>query len=119
EVLFGTVKRATRDLVIVDLGGNAEAILGRDDIIPRENFRSGARVRGYLKEIRQDNRGSQLIMTRTAPEMIMELFRIEVPEISEGLIEIMSAARDPGQRAKIAVRSKDKRIDPQGACIGM
>jgi len=119
EVLFGTVKRATRDLVIVALGGNAEAILGRDDIIPRENFRSGARVRGYLKEIRQDNRGSQLIMTRTAPEMIMELFRIEVPEISEGLIEIMSAARDPGQRAKIAVRSKDKRIDPQGACIGM
>lgn len=119
EVLFGTVKKTTRDLVVVDLGNNAEAILGRDDIIPRENFRTGARVRAYLREIRQDNRGSQLIMTRTAPEMIMELFRIEVPEISEGLIEIMAAARDPGQRAKIAVRSKDKRIDPQGACIGM
>ncbi|MCK9237507.1 MAG: transcription termination factor NusA [Thiopseudomonas sp.] len=119
EIILGTVKKASRDNVIIDLGNNAEAILGRDDIIPRENFRVGTRVRAYLKEIRQDNRGSQLILSRTAPEMIMELFRIEVPEISEGLIEIMAAARDPGSRAKIAVRSKDKRIDPQGACIGM
>jgi len=119
EIILGTVKKASRDNVIIDLGNNAEAVLGREDIIPRENFRVGTRVRAYLKEIRQDNRGSQLVLTRTAPEMIMELFRIEVPEISEGLIEIMAAARDPGSRAKIAVRSKDKRIDPQGACIGM
>ena len=119
EIILGTVKKASRDNVIIDLGNNAEAVLGREDIIPRENFRVGSRVRAYLKEIRQDNRGSQLVLSLTAPEMIMELFRIEVPEISEGLIEIMAAARDPGSRAKIAVRSKDKRIDPQGACIGM
>lgn len=119
EIILGTVKKVSRDNIIIDLGNNAEAVLGREDIIPRENFRVGSRVRAYLKEIRQDNRGSQLVLSRTAPEMIMELFRIEVPEISEGLIEIMAAARDPGSRAKIAVRSKDKRIDPQGACIGM
>ena len=119
EIILGTVKKVSRDNVNIDLGNNAEAVLGREDIIPRENFRVGSRVRAYLKEIRQDNRGSQLVLSRTAPEMIMELFRIEVPEISEGLIEIMAAARDPGSRAKIAVRSKDKRIDPQGACIGM
>lgn len=119
EIISGTVKKVSRDTIVVDLGNNAEAVLGRDDLIPRENFRVGSRIRAYLKEIRQDNRGSQLVLSRTAPEMIMELFRIEVPEISEGLIEIMAAARDPGSRAKIAVRSKDKRIDPQGACIGM
>lgn len=119
EIISGTVKKASRDTIVVDLGNNAEAVLGRDDIIPRENFRVGSRVRAYLKEIRQDNRGSQLVLSRTAPEMIVELFSVEVPEISEGLIEIMAAARDPGSRAKIAVRSKDKRIDPQGACIGM
>lgn len=119
EILMGTVKKVTRDNIVVDLGNNAEALLARDEIIPRETFRVGARVRALLKEIRSENRGPQLILSRTAPEMIMELFRIEVPEIYEGLIEIMAAARDPGSRAKIAVRSKDKRIDPQGACIGM
>ncbi len=119
EIIFGTVKKVTRDNIIVDLGNNAEAILAREDIIPRETFRVGARVRALLQDIRSENRGPQLILSRTAPEMIMELFNIEVPEISEGLIEIMAAARDPGSRAKIAVRSKDKRIDPQGACIGM
>ncbi len=119
EIVFGTVKKVTRDNIIVDLGNNAEAILAREDIIPRETFRVGARVRALLQEIRSENRGPQLMLSRTAPEMIMELFNIEVPEISEGLIEIMAAARDPGSRAKIAVRSKDKRIDPQGACIGM
>ena len=119
EIIFGTVKKVTRDNIIVDLGNNAEAILAREDIIPRETFRVGARVRALLQDIRTENRGPQLILSRTAPEMIMELFNIEVPEISEGLIEIMAAARDPGSRAKIAVRSKDKRIDPQGACIGM
>jgi N utilization substance protein A len=119
EIVSGTVKKVTRDNVIVDLGNNAEALLAREDIIPRETFRVGARVRALLKEIRTENRGPQLILSRTAPQMLIELFSIEVPEIAEGLIEIKSAARDPGSRAKIAVRSKDKRIDPQGACIGM
>ena len=119
EIISGTVKKVTRDSVIVDLGNNAEALLAREDIISRETFRVGARVRALLKEIRTENRGPQLILSRTAPQMLIELFRIEVPEIAEGLIEVMSASRDPGSRAKIAVRSKDKRIDPQGACIGM
>ncbi len=119
EIIAGTVKKVTRDSVIVDLGNNAEALLAREHIIARETFRVGTRIRALLKEIRSENRGPQLILSRTAPEMIIELFRIEVPEIAEGLIEIMAAARDPGSRAKIAVRSKDKRIDPQGACIGM
>ena len=119
EIISGTVKKVTRDNVIVDLGNNAEALLAREDIISRETFRVGVRVRALLKEIRSENRGPQLILSRTAPEMLIELFRIEVPEIAEGLIEVMGASRDPGSRAKIAVRSKDKRIDPQGACIGM
>ncbi|MGE7993305.1 transcription termination factor NusA [Pseudomonas sp. NPDC089554] len=119
EIISGTVKKVTRDNVIVDLGNNAEALLAREDIIPRETFRVGVRLRALLKEIRTENRGPQLILSRTAPQMLIELFRIEVPEIAEGLIEVMAASRDPGSRAKIAVRSKDKRIDPQGACIGM
>lgn len=119
EIISGTVKKVTRDSVIVDLGNNAEALLAREDIIPRETFRVGARMRALLKEIRTENRGPQLILSRTAPQMLIELFTIEVPEIAEGLIEVMAASRDPGSRAKIAVRSKDKRIDPQGACIGM
>ncbi|MGK9065581.1 transcription termination factor NusA [Stutzerimonas chloritidismutans] len=119
EIISGTVKKVTRDSVIVDLGNNAEALLAREDIISRETFRVGARVRALLNEIRTENRGPQLILSRTAPQMLIELFRIEVPEIAEGLIEVMGASRDPGSRAKIAVRSKDKRIDPQGACIGM
>jgi N utilization substance protein A len=119
EIISGTVKKVTRDNVIIDLGNNAEALLAREDIISRETFRVGARVRALLKEIRTENRGPQLILSRTAPEMLIELFRIEVPEIAEELIEVMAAARDPGSRAKLAVRSKDKRIDPQGACIGM
>jgi N utilization substance protein A len=119
DIISGTVKKVTRDNVIVDLGNNAEALLARDQIIPRETFRVGGRLRALLKEIRTENRGPQLILSRTAPEMLIELFRIEVPEIAEGLIEVKAASRDPGSRAKIAVRSKDKRIDPQGACIGM
>ncbi|QTS85580.1 transcription termination/antitermination protein NusA [Ectopseudomonas khazarica] len=119
EIISGTVKKVTRDNVIVDLGSNAEALLAREDIIPRETFRVGVRLRALLKEIRTENRGPQLILSRTAPEMLIELFRIEVPEIAEGLIDVKAASRDPGSRAKIAVRSKDKRIDPQGACIGM
>lgn len=119
EIISGVVKKVTRESIILDLGNNAEAILPRDQVIPREIFRVGMRVRALLKEIRTEHRGPQLMLSRTAPEMIVELFRIEVPEISEGLIEVMAAARDPGSRAKLAVRSKDKRIDPQGACIGM
>ncbi|SFM78496.1 transcription termination factor NusA [Halopseudomonas yangmingensis] len=119
EIISGTVKKVGRDSIIVDLGNNAEAVLPREEMIPRETFRSGVRIRALLKEIRTENRGPQLVLSRACPEMIIELFRIEVPEISEGLIEVMGAARDPGSRAKIAVRSKDKRIDPQGACIGM
>ncbi|HAQ89128.1 MAG TPA: transcription termination/antitermination protein NusA, partial [Pseudomonas sp.] len=106
EIISGTVKKVTRDSVIVDLGNNAEALLAREDIISRETFRVGARVRALLKEIRTENRGPQLILSRTAPQMLIELFRIEVPEIAEGLIEVMAASRDPGSRAKIAVRSK-------------
>ncbi|WP_341707299.1 transcription termination factor NusA [Halopseudomonas sp.] len=119
EIISGTVKKVTRDNVIVDLGNNAEAVLPREEMIPRETFRTGTRIRALLKDIRTENRGPQLVMSRACPEMIIELFRIEVPEIAEELIEVMGAARDPGSRAKIAVRSKDKRIDPQGACIGM
>ena len=119
EIISGTVKKVTRDSVIVDLGNNAEALLPREHIIPRETFRMGVRLRTLLKEIRTENRGPQLMLSRTDPQMLIELFRIEVPEISEQLIDVMAAARDPGSRAKIAVRSKDKRIDPQGACIGM
>ena len=119
EIISGTVKKVTRDSAIIDLGNNAEALLAREDIIPREIFRVGGRIRALLKEIRTENRGPQLILSRTAPQMLIELFRIEVPEIAEELIEVMAASRDPGSRAKIAVRSKDKRIDPQGACIGM
>ncbi|EMH77613.1 transcription termination factor NusA domain containing protein [Entamoeba histolytica HM-1:IMSS-B] len=119
EIISGTVKKVTRDSVIVDLGNNAEALLPREHIIPRETFRMGVRLRALLKEIRTENRGPQLMLSRTDPQMLIELFRIEVPEISEQLIDVMAAARDPGSRAKIAVRSKDKRIDPQGACIGM
>ena len=119
DIISGTVKKVTRDSVIVDLGNNAEAVLPREETIPRETFRSGTRIRALLKDIRTENRGPQLVLSRACPEMIIELFRIEVPEIAEELIEVMGAARDPGSRAKIAVRSKDKRIDPQGACIGM
>lgn len=118
-IISGVVKKVTRESIILDLGNNAEALLPRDQVMPREIFRVGMRVRALLKEIRTEHRGPQLILSRTAPEMVIELFRIEVPEISEGLIEVMGASRDPGSRAKLAVRSKDKRIDPQGACIGM
>jgi transcription termination/antitermination protein NusA len=98
EIISGTVKKVTRDSVIVDLGNNAEAMLAREDIISRETFRVGVRLRALLKEIRTENRGPQLILSRTAPEMLIELFRIEVPEIAEELIEVMGASRDPGSR---------------------
>ncbi|MFM8356438.1 MAG: transcription termination factor NusA [Gammaproteobacteria bacterium] len=119
ELVSGTIKKLGRDNVIVDLGNNAEGLLTREHLIPRETFRIGDRVRSLLLEIRPENRGPQLILTRTAPRMLTELFKIEVPEIAEQVIEIRGAARDPGSRAKIAVRTNDGRIDPVGACVGM
>jgi N utilization substance protein A len=119
ELVGGTVKKLGRDSVIVDLGNNAEGLLTREHLIPRETFRVGDRLRALLLEIKPDNRGPQLILTRTSPQMLIELFKIEVPEISEDVIEIRGAARDPGSRAKIAVKTNDGRIDPVGACVGM
>jgi N utilization substance protein A len=119
ELLSGTVKKLGRDSVIVDLGNNAEAILTREHLIPREVSRVGDRLRAMLVEIRPDNRGPQLILSRTAPSMLIELFKVEVPEIAEDVIQILGAARDPGSRAKIAVQTNDGRIDPVGACVGM
>ena len=119
QLIMGVVKRVERGNVFLDLGNNADAIIPREDMIPREAVRPGDRIRGYLKEIRTDVRGPQLFVSRTAPEFLIELFKIEVPEVGEELIDIMGASRDPGSRAKIAVRSNDPRIDPVGACVGM
>ncbi|CAA0079932.1 Transcription termination/antitermination protein NusA [BD1-7 clade bacterium] len=119
ELVNGSVKKVTRDNIIVDLGGNAEALLPKSETIAREIFRMGDRVRAILKEVSTETRGPQLIMSRTCPEMLIELFKIEVPEISEQVIEIKAAARDAGSRAKIAVKTNDGRIDPVGACVGM
>ena len=119
ELVSGTVKKTTRDSVTVDLGNNAEAILTRENLIPRDSFRIGDRVRALLVEINPEHRGPQLILTRTTPQVLIELFKIEVPEIAEDVIEIRGAARDPGSRAKIAVKTNDGRIDAVGACVGM
>jgi N utilization substance protein A len=119
ELVSGTVKKVTRDSIIVDLGGNAEAILPRENLIGREIFRLGDRIRALLLEIRSEARGPQLLLSRSHSRMLIELFKIEVPEISEEIIEIKGAARDPGLRAKIAVKTNDGRIDPVGACVGM
>jgi N utilization substance protein A len=119
ELLTGLVKRLERGAVVVDLGGSAEALVPREHVIPREPLRPGDRVRGYLYEVRAELRGPQLFMSRTMPQYLLELFKLEVPEIAQGLIELKGAARDPGLRAKVAVKAKDKRIDPVGACVGM
>ncbi len=119
ELVTGVVKRVERGNAILDLGGNAEALVSREDMIPREAVRTGDRVRGYLQDVRSEQRGAQLFISRTAPELLVELFKIEVPEVGEGLIDILGAARDPGSRAKIAVNANDERIDPVGACVGM
>lgn len=119
ELITGIVKKATRESVVVDLGNNADGVLFREDLISRESFRPGDRVRAFLYSVRPEARGAQIFLTRTKPEMLIELFRVEVPEIADELIEIMGAARDPGARAKIAVKSNDRRIDPIGACVGM
>ena len=119
KLVSGTVKKVTRDNVIVDFGNNAEGLLPRENLIPRETFRMNDRIRALLVEVRSEMRGPQLLLSRTSPQMLIELFKIEVPEISEEIIEIKAAARDPGSRAKIAVKTNDKRIDPVGACVGM
>lgn len=119
ELVTGVIKRIEKGSVYMDLGGNADAYIPREHMIPRETVRVGDRIRGYLKEVRTETRGPQLFVSRTAPELLLALFRLEVPEVGEGLINVLGAARDPGSRAKVAVRSNDPRIDPVGACVGM
>ena len=119
ELVGGIVKRVDRNGAYVDLGGNAEGFLAREDLIPREPIKPQDRVKGMLREVRSEPRGPQLFMTRTSSGFLVELFKLEVPEVGQGLIDIIGAARDPGLRAKIAVRSNDARIDPVGACVGM
>lgn len=119
DLLSGTVKKVTRDNIVVDLGGNAEGLLPREELVGREIFRMNDRVRAVLLDVRPDARGPQLYLSRACPQMLVELFKIEVPEISEEVIQLRGAARDPGSRAKIAVSTNDGRIDPVGACVGM
>ncbi|MGC2517886.1 MAG: transcription termination factor NusA [Burkholderiales bacterium] len=118
KLVNGAIKRVERGNAVIEVG-RVEAVLPRDQMIPKENLRVGDRVRAYVMRVERNVRGPQLVLSRTAPEFIIELFRLEVPEIEEGLLEIKSAARDPGVRAKIAVQSKDQRIDPIGTCVGM
>ncbi len=119
ELVSGIVKRVERGNIILDLGDNVEAMIPREQSIPRESIRAGDRLRGILYDVRSEARGPQLFLSRTSPDFLIELFKIEVPEIGEGVIDIMAASRDPGLRAKIAVKTRDKRIDPVGACVGM
>jgi N utilization substance protein A len=119
ELVMGIVKRTERGGVYIDLGNNAEAYIRRDEMIPREAVRTGDRLRAYLREVVSEARGPQLFATRTSSEFLIELFKLEVPEVGQGVIEIKGAARDPGSRAKIAVESSDPRLDPVGACVGM
>ncbi|HET6629307.1 MAG TPA: transcription termination factor NusA [Woeseiaceae bacterium] len=119
ELLSGLVKRVDRNGTIIDLGGNAEGFVARDQMVPREPVRPQDRMKALLTEVRSEPRGPQLFMTRTSSRFLIELFKIEVPEVGQGLIDILGAARDPGLRAKIAVKSNDPRIDPVGACVGM
>ncbi|MBS3742711.1 MAG: transcription termination/antitermination protein NusA, partial [Wenzhouxiangellaceae bacterium] len=119
ELVTGTVKRLERGGIYLDLGENAEAFIPSRHTVPGENVRINDRVRGYLYEVREEQRGPQLFVSRTLPELVIELFKIEVPEIGQELIELKGAARDPGRRAKIAVHALDARTDPIGACVGM
>ncbi len=119
DLITGIVKRIEKGSVYLDLGGHVEALIAKEDMIPREPVRIGDRIRGYLKDVRSEPRGPQLFVSRTAPELLIALFRLEVPEVGEGMISVISAARDPGSRAKIAVKSNDPRLDPVGACVGM
>ena len=117
-MVTGTIKRMERGNAIIE-SGKVEAALPRDQMIPKENLRVGDRVRAYLSKVDRTARGPQLILSRIAPDFLMKLFELEVPEIEEGLLEVKSAARDPGSRAKIAVKSNDQRVDPIGTCVGM
>ncbi|QJC28717.1 transcription termination/antitermination protein NusA [Enterobacteriaceae endosymbiont of Plateumaris consimilis] len=119
KILNGIVKKTNKTYLILDLGNNVEATILREDMLPRENFRIGDRIKGLLFSVKAVFHGPQLFISRSKIKMLTELFKIEVPEINEGLIEIIAAARDPGYRAKIAVKTHDKRIDPVGACVGM
>ena len=119
ELIVAAVKRVTRDFLVLDLGDSAEALLPRSNLVARENFRLNDRVRVILEAVREEPRGPHVLATRTSPDFLIELFKIEVPEIGDEVIEIRSAARDPGLRAKIAVKTNDGRIDPVGACVGM
>jgi N utilization substance protein A len=119
QLVSGVVKRVDRNGIFVDLGGNAEGFVSRSDMIVREQVKPQDRIKAFLKEVRPEPRGPQLFLTRSAPEFLIELFKLEVPEVGQGLIQILGAARDPGIRAKIAVKSNDPRIDPVGACVGM
>jgi N utilization substance protein A len=118
EVVNGVVKRVEYGNVIVDLG-RGEAIVRRDELIPREMFRPGDRIRSFLYDVRREARGPQIFLSRTHPQFMAKLFKQEVPEIYDGIIEVKAVARDPGSRAKIAVISRDSSIDPVGACVGM
>lgn len=118
EMLSGTVKRTDRGDTVIDIGG-IEALLPRSRMIPREALRPGDRIRAILKEVKAEARGPQLILDRICPELLIKLFQLEVPEAGEGIINILAAARDPGIRAKIAVKSNDRKIDPVGACVGI
>lgn len=119
QLVSGVVKRVDRNGIFVDLGGNAEGFVARSDMIIREQVKPQDRIKAYLREVRSEPRGPQLFLTRAAPEFLIELFKLEVPEVGQNLIQILGAARDPGIRAKIAVRSNDPRVDPVGACVGM
>lgn len=119
QIVMGVVKKSMREALILDLGNNIEAFLTKEDLLPREAVRPGDRLRAYLCDVLKEARGPQLVLSRTCNEMLIELFKIEVPEVGEGIIEIKRAARDPGIRAKIAVKTNDGRIDPVGACVGM
>ncbi|MEO0575177.1 MAG: transcription termination factor NusA [Pseudomonadota bacterium] len=119
EMLSGLVKRVDRNGVYVDLGGTAEGFIPRENMLPREPVRQHDRIKGRLVEVRSEPRGPQLFISRTAPDFLIDLFKLEVPEVGQGMIEILGAARDPGLRAKIAVKSNDTRVDPVGACVGM
>ena len=125
QLIFGVVKRVDKSSIYIDLGVpdkqtyTEEAMIGKDALIPREVIRPGDRLRGYLKDVQSEPRGPQLYISRTAPEFLIELFKLEVPEVGQGLIEILGAARDPGLRAKVSVKSNDPKLDAIGACVGM
>lgn len=119
KLMTGVVKRLEKNNVYLNIGENVEAYIAKKDLIPRESIRMGDRVRGFLKEVCSQARGPQLFVSRSTPELLIALLTLEVPEIGEGLIEVLGAARDPGSRAKVTVKSNDPRLDPVGACVGM